>query len=195
MLTNYIDKISVNVTDLLDYLYAIDGDYNQHFNHCRTLKAIKDVVYADESYFLFLGLAHLQNVKNFEDLENHLVMMNYLFGEQPIYHQEKVALKKKIMKLNDPINQYRVLRHIMLMSPQTLIENLYNGHYINAEQAAYFNLVEENTDEAYRYLTMMDHEASDALLDLFASYAPVNYLRLLAYYDKMAQHHYQVRYS
>lgn len=195
MLENYLDKISITVDDMKDYLYMIDPDYQIHFSDCKTLKAVKDKVKAIESYCLYLGLAHLQNVQDFTDLENHLIMMNHLFSNNEIYHQEKVKLKKKILKLNDPLNQYRVLRHVMNLSPKVLIETLANRHYINYEQAAYFSLVEEEIDEAYRYLSMMDHVASDALLDLFSSYTATGYLRLLRYYDRLERQSLQVRYS
>ena len=195
MLDNYLDKISISIDDMKDYLYLIDPDYQLHFSGCKTLKAVKEEVKTTESYYLFLGLAHLQNVRDFTALENHLVMMNHLFGDNEIYHQEKVKLKKKILKLNDPVNQYRVLRHIMNLSPGLLIESLSQRHYINYEQAAYFSIVEEDIDEAYRYLSMMDHVANDALLDLFSSYTAIGYLRLLRYYDRLERQNLQVSYS
>lgn len=109
-------------------------------------------------------------------------MINYFFGDDARVITLKKALKRVILKLDDPLNVYRLLRHIMDLDHATLIRALVKGRYMNEEQAAFCNLVENDDEEAYDYLVHLDHEPSQSLLEYYGAYSLMGYFALKRHY-------------
>lgn len=203
MLENYEEKVHVTLNDMKDYFYAIDPCYDTDLEYCTRIKEFRQVINENRFHYFHLALDDLHRINNFDDFEDHLIMMNEFFGDLAMMKQEKVNLKHALLKSGDAINQYRLLRHIMIIDRKELIDKLYQRHYITLEQAAYFCLIEEYVDEAYHYLMQMDHLPCDPILDLLSSYSMVRYLKLI-HHDYVShpskpvvsdEQAYQIRYS
>ncbi len=183
MLENYYETLHMNLEDMKNYVYKIDPDYDETLEDCFMIKQFKERIQERHDHYLRLSIAGLYEARGYEDMEKHLVMMNYFFEGDPRLREVKILLKRKLLMINDPINQYRLLRHIMSLDKKTLIATLYEKKYISLENAAYFSLVEKEIDEAYHYLFLMEEEPQEALLDLYASYSSIGFLKLMHHYE------------
>lgn len=195
MLKNYLNLMFINLEDAKDYIYSIDKEgYNKKLEQCFTMKQLKLMIQKKQQHYLNLGIKHLYSTENFDDLENDLIMMNYFFSQEREFDYIKVHLKDELLKIEDKINLYRILRHLVNIDTKTIIETLYHKSYINEEQAAYFSLIENQIEKAYYYLYAMNDQPHDKVLDLYSSYDLIGTYKLLRHYH---QDHkmYEVSYS
>jgi|GEM_PF-1459224 len=185
MLENYMEKMNIRLEDLKAYVCAIDEDYfgsdiSRAFN-MRQFEALFD---DKREYYLTLAIRHLRAVRGFEAMEDELIMMNRLFDGMAPFEEVKAEIKDVILRINQPVSQYRILRHVMHMSNRDLIDTLYKKGYITIDHAAYFAICEGETKAAYGYLSAMDHRPSDALLSLYCDLDLWGALRLQRQFDK-----------
>ncbi len=185
MLVKYLNQMIINLEDMKEYIYRIDPDhYSMKLENCFTKKQFLEKVYAKKNHYLNLAIGHLYSDKGIDLMENNLIMMNYFFENEIEYKKVKVILYKIIMKLDNPYQQYQLLRHIIPVNNQTLIEELVKEGYVNYEQASYIYLVEENISYAYYYLSALDYPPHYAIMDLYGSYDLVGYVKLLRHFEK-----------
>lgn len=117
-------------------------------------------------------------------LENHLVMIEYLFGEHPRIQSLNKNLCNYMLHNGSPLDVYRIVRHLMPFSYLALISLLVDKEVITYAQAAYFSLVEEDIEGAYEYLENCVEEPDESLLNLYASYDLIGYFQLVDHYSK-----------
>ena len=89
-------------------------------------------------------------------LENHLVMIEYLFGDHPRIQSLNKKLCNYMLHNGSPIDVYRIVRHLMPFSYVALISILVEKEVITYAQAAYFSLVDASYD-LIGYFLLVDH--------------------------------------
>lgn len=188
MLQNYSEVTHVDLEDMKNYVEEISGHYERCLTRGQFMRRFKRHY---EEYFQD-AMKALIEARGFADMEHHLVMLNYFFaGDERLYVVKK-KIKKIMLALDQPIQAYQILRHVMDLDILTLIESLRLQGYMNTEQAAYCMLVEGAVDEAYDYLMSFDHVPSQALLDYFHAYSMKGYYSLMRHY---ASHHLELSFG
>jgi len=195
MLENYYDTNNVTLNEMKDFIYSIDPFYSKQLERCHTKKKFIALVKESIDYYYDLSKDKLECVRDFDEMEYTLIMMNQFFSELQAYKNVKISIKKKLLRLNDSINMYRILRHIMSMEPEELVRRLHDQKYITLSQAAYFSLVEENIDDAYHYLSKMKTQPCEALLSYYASYDLLGAWRLTNKFEDERKDRLQISYS
>ncbi len=178
MLDNYLDLMNITLEDMQSYFINIDPSNQVKLVSCFNIKKFKNMINDQYDYYLQLGINHLYEVNDYAVMEKELVMMNYFFHDAPAFVSVKKAMKKLVLGLKNPISMYRLLRHIMNLDKRSLISLLYVKGYISLENAAYFSIIENEIEDAYAYLSRLNHEPSEALLALYASYDLLGAMRL-----------------
>lgn len=183
MLKNYLEMMNMTLEDMKDYIYEIDDHYlSDDLEQCFLVKQFRMMVEERHDEFVAKAILALMKAKGFSAIEHHLIMINYFFGDDARVITCKRAIKRLVLSLDDPLNEYRLLRHIMDLDHASLIRALVDGHHMNKEQAAFCNLVEDDDEEAYDYLISLDHEPSQSLLAYYSSYSLMGYLALKRHY-------------
>lgn len=182
MIENYLEMMNLTLDDLKDYLFTVTN--NEEADHCFLVRQLKSYVSAHKDYYLAAILEALMKAKGADELEQHLIMLNYFFPDEDVVKLMKSALKKVILATQKPFTIYRLLRHVMDLDCMSLIRELYDASYLNEQQAAYLCLVEKNSDQAYTYLMACDSLPKQALLDYFYSYSSCGYYSLLKRFKK-----------
>ncbi len=154
MLDNYLDLMNITLEDMQSYFINIDPSNQVKLVSCFNIKKFKNMINDQYDYYLQLGINHLYEVNDYAVMEKELVMMNYFFHDAPAFVSVKKAMKKLVLGLKNPISMYRLLRHIMNLDKRSLISLLYVKGYIR------------------------NHEPSEALLALYASYDLLGAMRL-----------------
>lgn len=83
MLESYKEITSISLNKLKDYLDVIDVYHDSFIDTCRSQKKIEGYIKAHQKKYLGLALKKLYEIDDMQCLENHLVMIEYLFGEHP----------------------------------------------------------------------------------------------------------------
>nr|WP_164124751.1 hypothetical protein [uncultured Sharpea sp.] len=165
MLDNYLDLMNITLEDMQSYFINIDPSNQVKLVSCFNIKKFKNMINDQYDYYLQLGINHLYEVNDYAVMEKELVMMNYFFHDAPAFVSVKKAMKKLVLGLKNPISMYRLLRHIMNLDKRSLISLL----YVKGEN---------EIEDAYAYLSRLNHEPSEALLALYASYDLLGAMRL-----------------
>ena len=83
MLESYKEITSISLNKLKDYLDVIDVYHDSFIDTCRSQKKIEAYIKAHQKKYLGLALKKLYEIDDMQCLENHLVMIEYLFGDHP----------------------------------------------------------------------------------------------------------------
>ncbi|WP_295090057.1 hypothetical protein [uncultured Catenibacterium sp.] len=184
MLESYKEITSISLNKLKDYLDVIDVYHDSFIDTCRSQKKIEAHIKTHQKKYLGLALKKLYEIDDMQCLENHLVMIEYLFGDHPRIQSLNKKLCNYMLHNGSPIDVYRIVRHLMPFSYLALISILVEKEVITYAQAAYFSLVEEDIEGAYDYLDKYEVEPDESLLNLYASYDLIGYFLLVDHYSK-----------
>lgn len=167
--------------DAKEMMLEIAGDCSYDVSMCMNLKQLKAIVkyynclYDSAELFLY-------NVKNFNELEKTVSIMNVLFNNKQFSKVKEELYQCLVTDLT--IERYCVLRHLTDKDVFELIDELYRYDYADALTCAKYCFIEDNVEQALYYLRKLDNCEDEAVLDLLASYSFREYLKLVYFYKK-----------
>lgn len=178
MLDNYFKLMNMRLEEMKEYLHHIEDNYDENIDFCFMVSQLNDYVNNHREHYLHLALKSIINEKGVDAIEKNLIMLLYFFNGEKEVEQVKIILKKMAMQYHKGIHVYQILRHIMNMDNVSLIHILFNKGYLNVNEAAFINIVEEKYEEAFEYLKESELD-NEALLDYFCASAPRLYHQLM----------------
>ena len=79
MLHNYLEEMNIGLEEMKDYLDMIDERYAKEADRCFLTKQLMAVFDRHYDTYLSDGMQALLDAKGFDEMEHHLIMMNYFF--------------------------------------------------------------------------------------------------------------------
>ena len=156
-----------DVTELCNFYSSVND--KAKINDELIEKSISSDSEADE-YYLRYVMRYLSKT----DIDRAVIIAaKIIHSENSGYYKKKMA-----MQYHKGIHVYQILRHIMNMDNVSLIHILFNKGYLNVNEAAFINIVEEKYEEAFEYLKESELD-NEALLDYFCASAPRLYHQLM----------------
>lgn len=188
MKLSYQEVTDKRIDEVKDYLYQIASKNYQFLDaieYTMDIKEIKRIINKNKGYQVYLFMViknQIDHVQTYEDFENHLIMLNLLFGlDFKTLNKYKYNLFTYILdKFPRNLDTYCLLRHLIDFKNFLLfVENLYVGnqnyHYLMSEVL----LLERKYKEAFEHVKYvgLDNELSRYKHVLY-NYSPRNYHKL-----------------
>lgn len=179
----------VEVSLLKEKNYLLDlctkGRVQSSLHQCFTIKELKKIVsHPQMNKELYKqAILSLYQSKNFESMEEQLIMMNKYFCYQE-FKVIKEELFQKICERGITINEYCVLRHLVdfnNISFECFIEYLHSQYMISDLDCAKICLLEDESHLAYEYLKQLDDCNDETILDLLNT---SDYISLKRHYSQ-----------
>lgn len=175
-----------------NYLLKIcqDTDLENLLIDCMNISQFNDFIKQwQKELYVYAFLAIYQS-KNYDELEYHLIMMNYFFDCQS-YQQLKKELFQKISQQRITLDEYCVIRHLIPFTKQSfsqIMHVLHHIYHVDSEECAKICLLEDQPHLASYYLKQLNQCDNQQLLDLLCSYSLLEYVSLMKYYKKKTNH-------
>lgn len=171
---------NVRFVELRNYI----SNYIEEANECFHKKSLYQLIDTHQELYSQC-LKALYFSKNYEELEEHLRMMNFLFSNQ-LYNQIKKELFNKLYERYIGLDEYLVIRHLIdfnCISFETFIGEL--SLKTETMDIIKICIIEDEYDLAYHYLKLLDHCDNEAVLDLLFQYSPTLYIKLMIHYKSL----------
>lgn len=190
MRTNYKTTNELTLLQQKQYLLQVCQDQDLEYILCQCMNhkqlqkimnnpTIKQQLFSDAKDALYQS-------KDYETLEEQIVMMNSLFDNQE-YNDIKEELLNKICHKEITIQEYCVLRqliHFNAFSFDQLIYQLHTKYHVSSIECAKICLLEDQHQLAVIYLKQLELCEDEKVLDLLCSYSISEYISLMKYYKK-----------
>lgn len=176
---------------------CLDEEIQQLFYECMNDHQLKRLLECSiiTNVLYTYALNALYQVKDFDTMEYHLVMMNSLFYGKSYINVKEELLGRICVKPVD-LQKYCIIRHLIdfkHLDFEKLIETLQVHFETSDEECAKICLIENQYDLAYHYMMKLDTLENDAMLELMHSFSTTYYLLLKNHFASSSPaYHYQL---